>query len=193
MSGSHKEQDWSRLSPEGRSEESEAIAEVLRRLLATPDYTLDPWLSFPQNACSFAFGKPPRPLPIGALRILWDEGIPFKQPCPDCKGRAFMVSFGGLLTIGGGRLICSACGAAFFQSIGSLSIVATLVGTRLNGTEFAPSSMKFGGAVGTDGSALLAVLGLPTRAIEPEDAVVCRLDGGRAEVNFQIGNKTHRR
>jgi hypothetical protein len=44
---------------------------------------LDPWLTFPQNACTFSFGTDDRPLPIGVLRILWKSGAPFVQQCPD--------------------------------------------------------------------------------------------------------------
>jgi hypothetical protein len=84
-----------------------------------------------------------------------------------------MVSFGGLLTIGGGYLHCVGCGGEFFQQIGGLSVVQQLVAsTRLRGTEFAPSSFVFGGAVGSDGAALLNALGLPPIPVQEEQGVV---------------------
>lgn len=153
--------------PERRpsSAESHGVAELLRRLLARceRDTSLDLWLPFPQNACSFGFGRPPRPLPIGALFILWAEGPPFKQPCAECGDELRMVSFGGLLTVGGGRMICSACDAEFFQrALGGLGTVGQIVNaTKLGQTAFAPSTMVFGGPIGSDGAALLAELKIP--------------------------------
>lgn len=181
--------NWAALTKSKNPVNGGAIAEVLRRMAARDWSSLNPWLAFPQNACSFWFGRPPRPLPIGALRILWDEGIPFSQPCPECGHTLRMISFGGLLSVGGGRLICPGCDGDFFQSMGSLSTVSQIVGaTRLRGTEFAPSSTVFGGSVGSDGEALLAELGL--RPIhEPEDGVVRADDGQRTRLGFKVGPK----
>lgn len=145
------------------SSATNAVAELLRRLLtlADRDGSLDMWLAFPQNGCSFGFGHPPRPLPIGALFVLWAHGYPFTQPCPACGHTLRMISFGGLLTIGGGTLICATCEESFFQPIGGLGTVSQVLrGTKLGRTEFAPSRMVFGGAVRSDGAALFDAVGL---------------------------------
>lgn len=165
------------------------LAEVLRRLATADRKALDPWLPFPQNGCSYAFGRPPRPLPIGALRILWDEGPPFRRPCPACRDQALMISMGGLLTIGGGRLICPACAGDFFQSIGSLSTVAEVLGnTRLAGTPFAVSRFVFGGSVGSDGAELLTRLGLRP-VLQEEWGVVVTETGERTRRDFKASVK----
>lgn len=162
------------------------VAEVLRRLLARGPDSLDPWLPFPQNACSYKFGRPPRPaqpLPIGALWRLWDSGYPFRAPCPACDATLHMFAMGGLLTIGGGFLACPGCSGGYFCSIGNALIVGGLVSERLQGTEFRPSGFVFGGAVGSDGAALLAELGLG-RFEQEEVGVVIREDGLRTRVGF---------
>jgi len=162
------------------------VAEVLRRLFARSPDSLDPWLPFPQNACSYRFGRPPRPgqpLPIGTLRRLWDSGFPFRVPCPTCDAVLHMYAMGGLLTIGGGFLVCPGCSGGYFCSIGNVSTVGALVSERLQGTEFRPSGFVFGGAVGSDGAALLAELGL-ARFEQAEEGVVVRADGLRTRVGF---------
>lgn len=168
-------------SPHGAS-----LAEVIRRLVERPPESLDPWLPFPQNGCSYGFGRPPKPLPIGALRLLWNHGHPFRQPCPDCGAALHMISMGGLLTIGGGSLICVGCGGAFFQSIGNLATTGGVVREPLQGTEFKPTTMVFGGSVGSDGAALLLELGLPPIGWQPEDGVVRRADGVRTRIGFDV-------
>ena len=162
------------------------VAEVLRRLLARAPDSLDPWLPFPQNACSYRFGRPPRPaqaLPIGALWRLWDSGFPFRAPCPACDATLHMFAMGGLLTIGGGFLVCPGCSGGYFCSIGNVSTVGALVSERLQGTEFRPAGFVFGGAVGSDGAALLAELGL-ARFEQAEEGVVIRADGLRTRIGF---------
>lgn len=162
------------------------VAEVLRRLLARAPDSLDPWLPFPQNACSYSFGRPQRPsqpLPIGALWRLWDSGFPFRAPCPSCDARLHMFAMGGLLTIGGGFLVCPGCNGGYFCSIGNVSTVGALVAERLQGTEFRPTGFVFGGAVGSDGASLLAELGLP-RFEQREQGVVMRADGIRTRIGF---------
>ena len=172
------------LTRTASSKHAEFLAEVLRRLARTEPDALDPWLPFPQNGCCFAFGRPPRPLPIGALRILWSEGLPFRQPCPVCGDSLHMISFGGLLSTGGGRLICPGCNSDFFQWIGGLATVSLLLeGTGLHGTPFAWSRMVFGGSVESDGAALLGALGLAP-VIQDEEVVVRLEDGRRTRLGF---------
>jgi hypothetical protein len=135
------------------------VAEVVRRLLKRPD--LDPWLPFPQNATCFTFGPSGRPLPIGALALLWSGGWPWAQPCPACGGQVRVISFGGLLSVGGGRCVCATCNASFFQPLGGLSSVAEeLRKSPLVGSPFAPNLSLFGGSAGSDGFELLCALGL---------------------------------
>lgn len=162
------------------------LAEVLRRLAQRSPESLDPWLPFPQSGCSYGFGRPPRPLPIGALRLLWAHGHPFRQPCPDCGSDLHMISMGGLLAVGGGRLICIGCDAEFFQSIGNLPIVGGIVAQALQGTEFKPTSMVYGGCVGSDGAKLLRELGLPLVGREPEDGVVRLENGVRLRFGLEV-------
>jgi len=175
------------IKPSPRSSDP-FVAEVLRRLLARAPDSLDPWLPFPQNACSYRFGRPPRPsqsLPIGALWRLWDSGFPFRAPCPACDATLHMYAMGGLLTIGGGFLVCPGCSGGYFCSIGNVSTVGALVSERLQGTEFRPTGFVFGGSVGSDGAALLAELGL-ARSEQAEEGVVVRADGLRTRVGFDI-------
>jgi hypothetical protein len=173
-----------KLSPLERrqSSESTAIAEAMRRLLTLQARgALDLWLPFPQNGCTFGFGvdAPPRALPIGALFTLWRTGTPFTQRCPDCAAALRMVSFGGLLTIGGGRMICSRCDAEFYQPLeGGLCGVGSIVRAGLLGTEFLPSIMVFGRSIGSDGAALLAELELPPIKLQPQCEVHLVSQGG---------------
>ena len=120
---------------------------------------------------------------------LWDTGFPFRAPCLVCDATLHMVSMGGLLTIGGGRLVCPGCGGGFFCSIGNVSTVGALVAERLQGTEFRPTGFVFGGSVGSDGAALLAELGLPPLR-QPEEGIVVRADGIRTRLGFDATAST---
>jgi hypothetical protein len=143
------------------------VAEVLRRLdqrigQATEGSSeIDGWLSFPQRSCSFSFGPNRRPLPIGALRLLWSAGWPFSQRCPDCGGKARTIGFAGGLSTGGCSLICSECSARWFHRVGGLTTISDLVnGAALGKTEFRTAGAAFGGVVASKGEALLELLGL---------------------------------
>lgn len=177
-----------------RSEEASTIAEAMRRFLTLqPHRALDLWLPFPQNGCTFGFGRPPGPLPIGTLLILWNEGKPFTLPCPDCADTLRVVSFGGLLTIGGGRMICVGCDAEFYQPWGGgLAVVASILqATGLRGTEFAPTTTVFGGSIASDGSALLAELELPPLNLKPQSQLrlVDTRSRSKAGLNMQGGKR----
>ncbi|AKU92639.1 hypothetical protein [Vulgatibacter incomptus] len=135
-------------------------AEVIRQVLARGD-GLDPWLSFPQRASCFGFGPNKSAIPIGALRLLWAAGWPWSQPCPSCRGTLHAISFGGLLSAGGAKSVCTGCARSFFQQIGGLGTMADLVrASPLMGTEFQPTGMTFGGATTSDGAALRSALGM---------------------------------
>ena len=144
-----------------RQEMMPAVADMLRRLVIARQSGRepDPWLPFPQNACSFSFGVRKAPLPIGALFVLWDCGHPFVQPCPDCGEKAYMVSFGGLLSAGGGKLACTGCAQAWFHFVGGMSRVFALIdATPLRRTQFRATSGLFGGAIASNGEGLRAAL-----------------------------------
>ena len=156
------------LEPLERFSPKPVAACVLRLLLERRDAGLeiDPWLPFPQKHCCFSFGPQKGPVPVGALFLVWSAGPPYAQTCPDCKATAYMVSFGGLLSSGGGRLVCPACGMVWFQFLGGLGRVADwLTVSPLMGTVFKPTGMVFGAAFCSDGGALRALLGVA----EPPD------------------------
>ena len=142
-------------------------AEVLRRLLAAGPID-DLWLPFPQWTCSFAFGPTGKaPLPVGALLLLWGAGPPWAQDCPECGGRAYMTDFGGLLSIGGGGLVCTGCGTSYSQSLGGLPSVTGILGeSAIAGTPFRYMGSMFGGAYTSDGAELCAFLGVPPHSDE---------------------------
>ncbi len=139
-------------------------AKLLRELLEfkATGRPIDLWMTFPQNSCCFAFGPHNGPVPIGALFLLWSAGWPYLQDCPECRGKAYMVDFGGLLGVGGGTLICPTCENSWYQHIGGLGTWARdyLEKSPLVGTEFCPTCMRFGGAYTSDGKSLCSFLGI---------------------------------
>lgn len=128
--------------------------------------TLDPWLQFPQNACSFRFGDRRSPLPLGALFALWDAGMPFLQACPRCGDQGFMVSFGGLFNVGGGKLVCAGCAYTWFHHIGGMARVADYIGPYLKNTDFRITGGVFGGPVASAGLELCDLLGIDSPTSE---------------------------
>lgn len=63
---------WSKINNGGDDSER---ASIIRALLGLGKLSgkLDLWLPFPQNLCCFSFGKDARPIPVGALLILWER------------------------------------------------------------------------------------------------------------------------
>jgi hypothetical protein len=120
---------------------------------------LNHWQEFPQYTCCFTFGKSNSPLPIGALYLLWDRDERWRRPCPYCKGDARGLSCGSFLSIGWFEFLCIDCSASFREDPGGLGSARKLL-TSLRDCEFQVSGMKFGGAYGSDGSALLKTLNL---------------------------------
>lgn len=133
-------------------------AEVIRLIFERDD--LDPWLAFPQRTCCFNFGEEKRPLPIGALRILWAAGWPWTSPCPACVETLHAVGFGGLLSVGGVVSVCTGCSRSYFQQVGGIATMAHLARELLLDSEFPLKNGLFGGAYTSDGSALLTALGM---------------------------------
>ena len=177
------------LLPLERRKHMPTTAEVLRRLLAAKEARRiqDLWLPFPQRSCCFSFGPDGGPVPIGALFLLWSAGSPFVQDCRDCGGRMYMISFGGLLVIGGGRLVCAGCGFAFYQPLGNLGRVSEILRkSPLARTQFRPTGAHFGGAHSSDGAQLFAFLGvdLPPDVATPDDEVSLSVKNLKFAVNL---------
>jgi hypothetical protein len=153
--------------PLQRKELMPANATLLYKLIkfkATGRY-IDLWMSFPQKSCCFAFGPSEGPVLIGALFLLWSAGWPYLQECPECHKHTYMIAFGGLLSVGGGFLICPTCGYSWFQFLGGLATVATqyIQKSPLAQTEFRPTGALFGGAYSSDGEALRKFLGFDAK------------------------------
>ncbi len=147
-------------------------ARVIRRVQehVREGKVLDGWLPFPQKECGFAFGKRYRPLPVGALLLLWGAGRPFVKECHRCDGEAFPIAFSGLLTVGGARLVCSSCGTAFWDLVdgGIAAMARRLNASPLGGTEFQPTGMMIGSSFPSEGKDLLHAIGMEIDR-DPED------------------------
>ncbi|HAA47100.1 MAG TPA: hypothetical protein DCE03_01195 [Synergistaceae bacterium] len=131
---------------------------------------LDGWLPFPQKECGFAFGERYKPLPVGALLLLWGSGRPFVKECPRCGSEAFAIAFSGLLTVGGTRLVCGSCGTAFWDIVdgGLVGMARYLNASPIGGTEFQPTGMMIGSSFPSDGKELLHAIGMEIER-DPED------------------------
>ena len=127
---------------------------VLRSLIEQRDagVRLDPWLPFPQRGCCYSFGPHKQPVPIGALFLLWSAGSPYVQPCQACGEPAYMISFSGMLSDGGGSLLCPSCSHSCLHRIGGLLRVRELLATSpLETSAFRPTGMVLSGVIGIDG------------------------------------------
>ncbi len=123
------------------------IASILRGMLKFKEelLALDPWLPFPQNTCCYSFGAEGRPMPIGALFILWEKWPESTRPCADCGGASFGFGWGGFFSMGGMVGYCSVCGSAFSQPIGGLSQTCAQFGPFLRDTPYFVKRSMFGG------------------------------------------------
>jgi hypothetical protein len=149
------------MSPWGIEEHRETFrAAVIRGVLQHREQLLrlDPWLPFPQTACCFTFGRDDRPIPVGALFVLWDRWAEFTGPCPECGSAGYGFAFGGMLTVGGVVGCCTGCERHLFRQIGGLATVGRVVDAYLKGTPFFLKSGFFGGTQGSDGQELLDAL-----------------------------------
>jgi len=168
------------LEPRERQPET---AEVLRRLLAT-DRWVDPWLPFPQTSCRFLFGQD-KPLPVGALFLLWNAGLPWAQTCPQCGGTAYAVDFGAaLMAIGWIVLVCTDCERELWQPAGHLMDISRLLDKTLARTRFRPTSMFYGGSRPSNGAELRVALGLakpPARKVTPAARLTTTSKGPRGQ------------
>lgn len=135
---------------------------VIRALLEHRDrlMAIDPWLAFPQTACSFSFGADGRPLPIGALFIFWDSASAMVGACPACGDDGYGHSFVGGLAVGGVIGACSGCHRQLWRPLGGLATVGRVLGPYLEGTRFFIKTGSLGGSFGSDGRGLLVQLRL---------------------------------
>ncbi len=123
------------------------IASILRGMLKFKKelLELDPWLPFPQNTCCYSFGADGRPLPIGALFILWEKWPECTKPCSACGGASFGFGWGGFFSMGGVVGYCSVCGSAFSKPIGGLSQTCAQFGPLLRDTPYFVKQSMWGG------------------------------------------------
>lgn len=187
-------EDRSPLAPLSENGLRPATSEILRLLLDAVEsrWELDSWLPFPQTMCCFHFGFNRQPLPIGALLLLWSAGPPFVQTCPRCGSKIYMTSFGGLLSSGGGHLVCVGCGESWFQFIGGLGRVAKFIAeSPIGQSPYRPKGMAFGRAYASDGAELRRILGakLPPDA---GDRVSFRIvDGPEISVDLEFERREY--
>lgn len=135
VSPSHPWATWP-LRPQGRDEAAARALRLLRAAWAA-GHEPEPWLGFPQHGSNVGFGTRRAPLPVGALRLLWAGGFPFRQPCLACGGTAFVVAAGGHPSVGGLDLVCDTCSARFHQPVGGLACVVQVLNEgALAGTGF---------------------------------------------------------
>jgi hypothetical protein len=130
-------------------------------------------LPIPQNDCCFSFGTAKSPLTAGALLRLWQNDPYAMGHCPHCAGVAVATAFGGMLSIGGYKGQCLSCATPLFRWMGGISVVQQHVRPFLEGSAWYLNGMKFGGAFGSDGKALIKVLGLsaPPKAGQAEPSL----------------------
>lgn len=151
------------VTPWQVSDELEPVrGPVTRALLEHRDrlMSIDPWLAFPQTACSFSFGADGRPMPIGALFILWDNCSEAVGACPECGHDGYGYAFGGGLAVGGVIGSCSGCNGQLWRPLGGLATIGRLLSPYLEGTPYYFKTGSLGGVVSTDGRELLAQLRL---------------------------------
>lgn len=121
---------------------------------------LDRWYEWPQKATTFLFGAEARPLPLGALQILWKQ-YPALSFCPACRiTNCYGLDFGGLLSIGGLHSVCTSCSGVFLCFIGGLGAMWNFLKERLDGSPFFVNVATFGGAHSGDGYLLLKELNI---------------------------------
>ncbi len=149
--------------------------------------SLDPWLSFPQRECSFAFGDGYQPIPIGCLKLLWEQKGPFVQECPNCGKESYVIAFSGLLTIGGARLVCPFCRTEFWDLIegGLVGVAKYLQSSPLGGTVFEPVAMVVGSSFFSDGKDLLDKLGIEIGKDDFEEEETWIWDGFTFDMEIQ--------
>jgi hypothetical protein len=133
---------------------------VIRALLEHRDWLLaiDPWLEFPQKATSFSFGAEGRPLPIGALFVLWDNASVMVGACPTCGDDGLGFAAGGGLAVGGVSGACSGCHRQLWRPLGGLATVGRILSPFLEHTEFFIRAGSLGGTFGSDGAELIAAI-----------------------------------
>ncbi len=97
---------------------------------------IDRWLPFPQTSCSFAFGFDAKPIPVGALFLLWRECPDFTTRCAFCGGTVRGYSCCALNAVGNISGCCDACGKPHTRFVAGLSAARDLFRPHLDRTEY---------------------------------------------------------
>lgn len=121
-----------------------ALAARMRYLVRYRDSLLatDRWIAVPQSSCGFVFGVGRRPLPIGALCMLWDRWAATTGECPSCGGRVVCFAMGGTPNVGGLIGCCLVCERQLRRPMDGLAAVAEAMAPILDGTEYEVSGMR---------------------------------------------------
>jgi hypothetical protein len=121
---------------------------------------LDPWLEFPQTSCSHWFGPQHRPLPIGALYLLWERDECWRKPCPECNGELRGISCAGSIDMLQYEFICLGCERLFTERQPPSFLLGCESLRALEATPFACTGGLLDGAHGSEGRDLLDRLGI---------------------------------
>lgn len=134
---------------------------LIRALLEYRD-RLDPWFLFPQHHCAFSFGAEGRPMPIGALCLLWDGASEFVGICPRCGEDGYGWAAAGGLAVGGviGACTDARCNSQLWRPLGGLATLGRILTPHLQATPYSLKTGSLGGTFGADGQELLAQLRL---------------------------------
>ena len=159
-------------------------ATLVRNVLAFRDQ-LDPWLPFPQNACCFSFGEDSRPLPLGALFILWERWPAITGPCPVCGGQGYGVGFLGFLATGRIYGVCIDCEASLIRCVGGFCSLADEIRPILKGGPYYLNrGVMWGTFEGLRAPLVAALQSLGARDL-PDEAWAREREGGGAGLTIQ--------
>ncbi len=141
------------------------IAKTIRRLLKRWEDgpPIDPWLPFPQNMCSFYFGERKYPIPIGALKLLWETEPICVDICKECGAKRYVVAMTGGLHQTSTIYVCTGCEYnwnAWICGGGIIGVGRRLLMGPIRDSEFASHICSYGGVIDSDGKALLKELGI---------------------------------
>lgn len=126
---------------------SPEIAQLLRGCLKFEQVLAQdhPWLPCPASVSSFSFGTDRKPLPIGALFLLWSNCPELTTTCSSCGGRVLCRGFVGLLSTGIVEAVCVDCTRIYSRWIAGLMAIHRLIGPPLKDTEFRVCGGSLGG------------------------------------------------
>jgi hypothetical protein len=130
--------DWQTGNPEKNwyhpRGEGEAEAFAVRMVLRYRR-ELDPWLHFPNGSCH-RFGPEEKPMPIGALLLLWERWDFMTGRCARCGETIYGYTFWGEWHQYGITGCCIGCGITYCRSLSGLERVNSFVSKHLDDTPF---------------------------------------------------------